>query len=67
MNELHAAFGKRAALSFLVGDIKPVQALRLARDVSGQFQADFPAFAADLPEGDTRAASWSLAEILKDE
>lgn len=66
MPSLHAAFGKRAALAALLGDTRPVRALRLARLVYDQVPALFPEFAADLVEGDVRPACWSLACLVAD-
>ena len=66
IESLHSAFGKRAALHFLAGDSKPVQALRLARVVWDTLPALFPAFAADLVEGDVRAACWALGATTAD-
>lgn len=66
MGALHARFQKRALLGVLVGNLEGVRALCLAREVLERFPAVFPEFAAELVEGDTRAACWDLAEIARD-
>lgn len=66
MQALHDAFGKRAALAVLLGDTRPVRALRLARTLFDQAPALFPEFAVDIVEGDVRPACWSLACLVAD-